>query len=70
MYEKIGIKTEEAAEAVVAIVRLLPPPGQEDIERIKRNPTLSWWQKKKTIYNMERTIAKAKQKCKQSGRGL
>lgn len=68
MYEKIGIKTEEAAEAIAAIVRLLPPPGKEDIERIKRNPTLSWWQKKKAIFNKERTIAK--QKRKQSGRGL
>ena len=45
MLNKYGVTAEEAAEALTAAMRLLPPPGKEDIELIKRNPTLNWWQK-------------------------
>lgn len=45
MLNKYGVTTEAAAEALTAAMRLLPPPGKEDIELIKRNHTLNWWQK-------------------------
>lgn len=40
MPNKYGITAKEAAEALTAAARLLPPPGREDIELIKRNHTL------------------------------
>lgn len=42
MPNEYGITTKEAVEALTAAMRLLPPPGKEDIELIKRNPTLNW----------------------------
>lgn len=49
MPNEYGITAKEATEALTAAMRLLPPPGKEDIELIKRNPTLNWWQKWKLI---------------------
>ena len=54
MPNEYGITAKEAAEALTAAMRLLPPPGKEDIELIKRNPTLNWWQKRKLIRQIER----------------
>jgi hypothetical protein len=54
MPNEYGITTKEAVEAVTAAMRLLPPPGKEDIELIKRNPTLNWWQKWKLIRQIKR----------------
>ena len=41
MPNEYGITAKEATEALTAAMRLLPPPGKEDIELIKRNPTFS-----------------------------
>ena len=49
MPNEYGITAKEATEALTAAMRLLPPAGKEDIELIKRNPTLNWWQKWKLI---------------------
>ncbi|MFR8867383.1 MAG: hypothetical protein ACLVG0_05205 [Lachnospiraceae bacterium] len=54
MPNEYGITVKEAAEALTAAMRLLPPPGKEDIELIKRNPTLSWWQKWKLIHQINK----------------
>ena len=37
------------AWVISAAMRLLQMPGKEDIELIKRNQTLNWWQKWKLI---------------------
>ena len=54
MPNEYGITTKEAVDALTAAMRLLPPPGKEDIELIKRNPTLNWWQKWKLIRQIKR----------------
>lgn len=54
MPNEYGITTKEAVEALTAAMRLLPSPGKEDIELIKRNPTLNWWQKWKLIRQIKR----------------
>ena len=54
MIDKYGVTAAEAKEALTAAMRLLPPPGKEEIELIKRNPTLNWWQKRKLIHQIER----------------
>ena len=41
-----GATTKELSEAVQ---KLMPPPGEEDIELIKKNPCLTWWQKRRLI---------------------
>ena len=43
MPNEYGITAKEATEALTAAMRLLPPPGKEDIELI------NWWQKWKLI---------------------
>ena len=54
MFNKYGATAAEAARALNAAMQLLPPPGKEEIELIKRNPTLNWWQKRKLIRKIER----------------
>lgn len=54
MPNEYGITTKEAVEALTAAMRLLPTPGKEDIELIKRNQTLNWWQKWKLIRQIKR----------------
>ena len=44
-----GVTTKELSEAVQKLMSLMPPPGEEDIELIKKNPCLSWWQKRRLI---------------------
>ena len=44
-----GVSTKELSEAVQKLMSLMPPPVEEDIELIKKNPCLSWWQKRKLI---------------------
>lgn len=44
-----GVTTKELSEAVQKLMSLMPPPGEEDIELIKKNPSLNWWQKRKLI---------------------
>lgn len=41
MPNEYGITAKEATEALTAAMRLLPPPGKEDIELIKRNPMVA-----------------------------
>lgn len=38
MPNEYGITAKEATEALTAAMRLLPPPGKEDIELIKKKP--------------------------------
>ena len=33
-----GVSTKELSEAVQKLMSLMPPPGEEDIELIKKNP--------------------------------
>lgn len=54
MFDKYGVTAVEATEALTAAMRLLPPPGKEEIELIKRNHTLNWQQKRKLIRQIER----------------
>lgn len=44
-----GITTEEMAEAVEHIMKLLPTPGENEILAIKNNPNLTIFQKRKLI---------------------
>ena len=44
-----GVSTKELSEAVQKLMSLMPPPGEEDIELIKKNHFLSCWQKRKLI---------------------
>lgn len=44
-----GITTEETAEAVERIMKLLPTPGENEILMVKNNTNLSILQKKKAI---------------------
>lgn len=44
-----GVSTKELSEAVQKLMSLMSPPGEEDIELIKKNPCLNWWQKRKLI---------------------
>ena len=44
-----GVSAKELSEAVQKLMSLMPPPGEEDIELIKKNPCLSWWQKRKLM---------------------
>ena len=36
-----GVSTKELSEAVQKLMSLMPPPGEEDIELIKKNPCLN-----------------------------
>lgn len=44
-----GITAAEAAEAIGRVMRALPPLGEEEINNIKRNPSLSRFQKWRLI---------------------
>lgn len=51
---KIGVKTEDAAEAIAKYVMKLPPPGEYEKELIKHNPQLSLIQKVSLIRYMRK----------------
>ena len=44
-----GATFNEASEAVKKAMSLLPPIGQTEIELIKHNPSLNWFQKRRLI---------------------
>ena len=46
---QVGITTEEMAEALTRIIKLLPPPGENEISAIKNNPNLTIFQKHRLI---------------------
>ena len=46
---QVGITTEEMAEAMTCIMKLLPPPGESEILAIKNNPNLTIFQKRRLI---------------------
>lgn len=46
---QVGITTEEMAEALTHIMKLLPPPGENEIIAIKNNPNLTIFQKRRLI---------------------
>lgn len=45
--EDCGCTAEELAKALGQLMSKMPPLGETDIELIKKNPCLSWWQKRK-----------------------
>lgn len=54
MFNMNDVTAKEAAEALAATMRLLPPLGKEEIESIKKNPTLNWWQKRNLIREIKK----------------
>lgn len=50
----MGITAEEAAEAIARVMRALPPLGEEEINNIKRNPSLSRFQKWRLIREIKK----------------
>ena len=46
---QIGITTEEMSEAVTNIIKLMPQPGENEIQAIKNNPNLTIFQKHRLI---------------------
>lgn len=45
----IGITTEEMSNALTRFMKLLPPPGENEILAIKNNPSLTKFQKRRLI---------------------
>ena len=54
--KEIGVTTEEMGEAAVELIKNIPQPSEEDICLIKRNPSLSFFQKIKIIRRMKKII--------------
>ena len=50
----MGITAAEAAEAIGRVMRHLPPIGETEIENIKRNPSLSRFQKWRLIREIKK----------------
>lgn len=54
MIDIFGVTTEEALSAFEKFCKALPPPGDKEIELIKRNPSLSPLQKRRLIKDIEK----------------
>lgn len=54
-----GVKTDELAESLNKLISKLPPLSEEDIQRVKANPSLSFLAKRRIIKNMRKQIASA-----------
>jgi len=54
----IRISAEEAASALQKAMSLLPPPGELEIKLIKRNPSLTLFQKIRLIHAIKATERK------------
>lgn len=54
--KEIGVTTEEMGEAAVELIKNIPPLSEKDIDLIKRNPSLSFFQKAKIIKRMRKTL--------------
>ena len=52
----IGVTTEEMGRAVGELIKNIPPLSEKDIDLIKRNPPLSFFQKAKIIKRMRKTL--------------
>ena len=50
----MGITAAEAAEAIARVMRALPPIGEAEIKNIKRNPSLSRFQKWRLIREIKK----------------
>lgn len=64
--KEIGVTTEEMGKAIAELAKNIPPPSQEDIDLIKKNPSLSFYQKAKIIRSMQK-IVKTEFKKKENG---
>lgn len=53
--EGFGVTVKEYEKALSNAMKLLPPLGDEDIELVKRNPSLHWWQKMNLIHQIKTT---------------
>ena len=62
----IGVTTEEMGRAVGELIKNIPPLSEKDIDLIKRNPSLSFFQKAKIIKRMRKTL-KLKFENKENG---
>lgn len=54
--KEIGVTTEEMGKAVEEFIKNIPPLSEGDIYLIKRNPSLSFFQKIKIIRRMKKII--------------
>lgn len=54
--KEIGATTEEMGKAVVELIKNIPPLSEGDIYLIKRNSSLSFFQKIKIIRRMKKII--------------
>jgi hypothetical protein len=50
----MGIMAAEAEEAIGRVMRHLPPIGEPEIEQIKRNPSLTRFQKRRLIREIKK----------------
>lgn len=52
--KEIGVTTEEMGKDIAELAKNIPPPSQEDIDLIKKNPSLLFYQKAKIIRSMQK----------------
>lgn len=52
------VTMKEAAEALTKVMRLLPPSVESEIGMIKKNPSLTWFQKRRLIHAIRRSYGK------------
>ena len=52
----IGVTTKEMGRDVGELIKNIPPLSEKDIDLIKRNPSLSFFQKAKIIKRMRKTL--------------
>lgn len=55
-FAKLGVSIEEAANAFRNFARYIPPFTEEDIARVKRNPSLSFIDKFRIIRNIRKQM--------------
>lgn len=55
----IGVETDKLAESLNKLTSKLPLLSEEDIQRVKANPSLSFLAKRRIIKNMRKQIASA-----------
>ena len=53
-----GVTHEKAANAIYELVKKLPPPGENEINLIRRNPSLNIFEKWSLIRKIRKDIKK------------
>lgn len=57
-FKTLGMSAEQAADAFREFAAHLPPITEEDIQLVKLNPSLSWFEKFKIIRSMRKMMEK------------